>query len=697
MFGYPNTIEEFIDRLSESTYDVKKNNKKVAYYQIPCSLDIETSSFIKDGEKRATMYIGALDINHIIYFFRTWEEMGDLFDAIHEFFMLGPNTRLLIYVHNLSYEFQFLRKWINWDKVFALSEREVVYAISGGIEFRCSYKLSGYSLENLAKIRKLPIKKLNENYDYKLLRTSQSELEEDVYKYLINDVEIIIYYIEQLLSEEKEISRIPLTKTQYVRRYTRNQCSSYKYRKMIRNLEINIEEYDYLKKAFAGGFTHANILNSNKIFEKVSSYDFTSSYPAVMLSEKFPMSSSERLDNPSEKDIEDSIKYYCCIIELELYNVESKFIADNPLSASKCEITGKKEIDNGRIMNADKIKTVITEQDFMTIKEFYNIGDIKILTIYRYVKNYLPTEFIKAILDLYKIKTELKGVDNRETEYLNSKEMLNSEYGMTVTDILRDTIEYKNDEWGIGEMDIENEIDKYNNKFDRFMFYPWGVWVTAYARRNLFTAILELKGDYIYSDTDSVKFINRESHLDYFNRYNFMLEKKLERAMKYHNLDMELVKPKTIEGKEKLIGEWDYDGDYSYFKTLGAKRYITVSKDTIVLTVSGLNKNYALPYILEQCGIKYERQNGKCKMLGQPNIKKVFDFFSEGMYIPKGKTGKNTHTYIDEEFGCVVQDYKGKYCKVHEKSCIHLDEADYKLSLAEDYLNFILGIRTVKA
>lgn len=697
MFGYPNTIEEFIDRLSESTYDVKKNNKKVAYYQIPCSLDIETSSFIKDGEKRATMYIGALDINHIIYFFRTWEEMGDLFDAIHEFFMLGANTRLLIYVHNLSYEFQFLRKWINWDKVFALSEREVVYAISGGIEFRCSYKLSGYSLENLAKIRKLPIKKLNENYDYKLLRTSQSELEEDVYKYLINDVEIIIYYIEQLLSEEKEISRIPLTKTQYVRRYTRNQCSSYKYRKMIRNLEINIEEYDYLKKAFAGGFTHANILNSNKIFEKVSSYDFTSSYPAVMLSEKFPMSSSERLDNPSEKDIEDSIKYYCCIIELELYNVESKFIADNPLSSSKCEITGKKEIDNGRIMSADKIKTVITEQDFMTIKEFYNIGDIKILTIYRYVKNYLPTEFIKAILDLYKIKTELKGVDNRETEYLNSKEMLNSEYGMTVTDILRDTIEYKNDEWGIGEMDIENEIDKYNNKFDRFMFYPWGVWVTAYARRNLFTAILELKGDYIYSDTDSVKFINRESHLDYFNRYNFMLEKKLERAMKYHNLDMELVKPKTIEGKEKLIGEWDYDGDYSYFKTLGAKRYMTVSKDTIVLTVSGLNKNYALPYILDQCGIKYERQNGKCKMLGQPNIKKVFDFFSEGMYIPKGKTGKNTHTYIDEEFRCVVQDYKGKYCKVHEKSCIHLDEADYKLSLAEDYLNFILGIRTVKA
>lgn len=697
MFGCPNSIDEFIDKLSESTYDLKKNNKKVAYYQIPCSLDIETSSFIKDGEKRATMYIGALDINHNIYFFRTWDEMSDLFNALHEFFMLGENRRLLIYVHNLSYEFQFLRKWLPWDKVFALSEREVVYAISAGIEFRCSYKLSGYSLENLAKIRKLPIKKLNENYDYKLLRTSESDLSEDVYKYLKNDVEIIIYYIEQLLNEEKEISRIPLTKTQYVRRYTRNQCNSFKYRKMMKNLEIDIDEYDYLKKAFAGGFTHANIINSNKIFENVSSYDFTSSYPAVMVSEKFPMSSSERIDNPTKKEVDESIKYYCCIIELELYEVESKFIADNPLSLSKCEITGKKEIDNGRIMSADKIKTVITEQDLLTIKEFYKIKEIKYLTIYRYIKNYLPTEFIKAVLELYKIKTELKGVENRETEYLNSKEMLNSEYGMTVTDILRDTIEYKNDEWGIGEQNIEDEIDKYNSKFDRFMFYPWGVWVTAYARRNLFTAIMELKGDYIYSDTDSVKFINRKSHIAYFEKYNNELEQKLQKAMDYHKLNVELVKPRTIKGKEKLLGEWDYDGDYTYFKTLGAKRYMTVSKDIVVLTVSGLNKNSALPYILEKCNIEYEKQNGKCKVFGQPNFKKIFDFFTEGMYIPKGKTGKNVHTYIDDEFKCVIKDYNGKYCKVHEKSCIHLDEADYCLSLAEEYLNFIFGIRTVKA
>ena len=130
MFGYPNTLEEFIDKLSETVYDIYKNNRKIAYYQIPCSLDIETSSFVKNGEKKATMYIGAIDINHVIYFFRSWNELIEVMDALYEFFRLSDNKRLLIYVHNLSYEFQFMRKWFIWDKVFALSEREVVYAIT---------------------------------------------------------------------------------------------------------------------------------------------------------------------------------------------------------------------------------------------------------------------------------------------------------------------------------------------------------------------------------------------------------------------------------------------------------------------------------------------------------------------------------------------------------------------------------------
>lgn len=87
---------------------------------------------------------------------------------------------------------------------------------------------------------------------------------------------------------------------------------------------------------------------------------------------------------------------------------------------------------------------------------------------------------------------------------MTAKEMLNSEYGMMVTDIMRDEIIYEED-WESSTPSIEEAIDKYNKSKSRFLYYPWGVWVTAYARRNLFRTIYKVKEDFIYADTDSIK------------------------------------------------------------------------------------------------------------------------------------------------------------------------------------------------
>ncbi|WP_442514418.1 hypothetical protein, partial [Pseudomonas promysalinigenes] len=56
------------------------------------------------------------------------------------------------------------------------------------------------------------------------------------------------------------------------------------------DLTIDKDTYIQLKRAFMGGFTHANANYSNKVLTDVSSVDFTSSYPSVMISEQFPMS-----------------------------------------------------------------------------------------------------------------------------------------------------------------------------------------------------------------------------------------------------------------------------------------------------------------------------------------------------------------------------------------------------------------------
>ena len=270
--------------------------KKVKYYNVPASFDIETSSFISDySEKTAIMYVWTLGINGYCFIGRTWEEFTNILDAIAGYLSLSIEKRLVVYVHNLSYEFQFIRKHFEWLKVFSIEVRKPVYAITNiGIEFRCSYLLSGYSLERLGNnLVTYKIKKLVGNLDYSLIRHSKTRLTEDEIMYCINDVLVVMAYIQERIETDGNITNIPLTKTGYVRKYCKQSClgrgkkKNKLYKKMMQTLTLESDEYLQLKRAFQGGFTHANAFYSGKTLYDVASYDFTSSYPTVMLCEKF--------------------------------------------------------------------------------------------------------------------------------------------------------------------------------------------------------------------------------------------------------------------------------------------------------------------------------------------------------------------------------------------------------------------------
>jgi hypothetical protein len=88
-------------------------------------------------------------------------------------------------------------------------------------------------------------------------------------------------------------------------------------------------------------------------------------------------------------------------------------------------------------------------------------------------------------------------------------------------------------------------IHKYNESKGRFLFYPWGIWVTAYARRNLWSAILNVGNDYVYSDTDSIKALNFETHQPYIDAYNKEITFKLFKMMDYHQLNPSRLSPKN--------------------------------------------------------------------------------------------------------------------------------------------------------
>ena len=77
-----------------------------------------------------------------------------------------------------------------------------------------------------------------------------------------------------------------------------------------------------------------------------------------------------------------------------------------------------------------------------------------------------------------------------------------------------------------------------------------------------------------------------------------------------------------------------------------------------------------------------------------PDVITPITIFETGMEIPASNTGKLTHTYIDEPFSAKVIDYKGNISTVSERSCVHLEDAEFHLSIAKAYADYLNGIES---
>lgn len=671
--------EDFLSKVVELIQSdwIIYNNKKIGYYNIPAAFDIEVTSFYDGPEesenKRGVMYHWQFGIWNYITTGRTWAQFKTLMKAIKVVMGLNDDLRMCVYVHNLPYEFQFMRKHLEWEEVFLLDERKPVYANAHGIEFRCSLKLSGgKSLDAVSRdLQKYICRKMVGDLDYNLLRSPLTPLTEAELKYCENDVRVLLCYIMEKIEQDGNITKIPLTNTGYVRNYCRKQCFKRwkRYRTMIDNLRISPEDYQQLRRGFQGGFVHANAHYANKVLTNVGSHDFTSSYPSVMLLEKFPMSNPHYLSGEvSEVQLTKLLLTKCCIFEFEAWNIVPKRHQEHPISKSKCYICENYVTDNGRIVMAEHIKTTITEQDYFVYSEFYDWERISISEFRYFDKNYLPKDFVLSILDLYEKKSTLKHNPEEALNYMISKNMLNAAYGMIVTDPVRDVLEYHDNTYFTHPANLAEAIERYNSNIRRFLYYPWGLWVTAYARANLFSGILELGDDYVYSDTDSVKSINTSAHLDYFKRYDDNIREKIAESADYFKISTERYSPLGL-----TIGVWDDEGEYDRFKTLGAKRYLTEKDGKFVLTVAGTNKKKSMNYLVST---------------GMP-----FTEFSDGLVIPRDKSGRNILSYIDYPTAGSIVDYNGVPYSYKELSSVHMEASEYHLSQSQAFIDYLKGLK----
>lgn len=674
-------------------FSAKRKGRETYYLaDLPCAFDIETTSVrVENGEKRAWMYIWMFGICGVSIYGRTWAEFKDMITRLVDHYEFNQYNRLVCYVHNLPYEFNFMRKEFTWLDVFAGDERKIMYGVvEEGVEFRCSYILTGTSLAKVGEdLLRHKCSKLKGDLDYSLIRGTKTPITETELGYCINDIRVVMCKIMECLEDEKNIGQIPMTKTGYVRRDVRRRVfNDKKVKEYVQSLRIQSrDEYEMLKSAFQGGFTHTNCMYSSIPQFDVTSYDFTSSYPAVMVSEKFPMGQGKLVDPQTKEEFINYLNNYCCIFEIVMTDVKLKpGMGDCPIGKSKCMISKevlKSEdtiIDNGRIRECPELLTTITDVDFTVYQKFYDFKYV-IGKMYIYERGYLPRPIVQAVLDYYNDKTTLKDVPGRELDYMLGKANLNSIYGMMVMAIIHDLINYNS--WtGWSKVkhidDLEDEIEKYNSSKSRFTWYAWGIYITAYARRNLFTGIYECGQDYIYADTDSIKILNAENHIGYITEYNKLITDKINACLTYYDIDVNMACPKTIKGVSKPLGVWDYDGHYNEFKALRAKSYMVKYDKSKKYTLNG--EEFETPYAITVAGV------GKL-----PGLKYLSSFenpmekFENGMEIPPEETGKMTHTYIDTEYTTTFIDYMGIENTETAPTCIHMESTGFSLSYTDDY------------
>ena len=635
--------------------------KRQKYIDCVCAFDIETST-LPDMEQ-AIMYIWQFQVGDLTTVYgRTWEEYFDFLRRIRE--EIRPNA-LVIYVHNLSFEFQFLKGLYDFqeEEVFAVDSRKVLKATMWGtFEYRCSYLHSNMSLDAFTHRMGVPAAKLPD-FDYGKVRYPWTPLSEDEMAYCVNDVRGLVQALTKEMAMDKDtLYTIPLTSTGYVRRDCKKAMEGFNHKQLAAILP-GVTVYELLREAFRGGNTHANRWYAGDILHDVHSIDLVSAYPSVMINYEYPMTEFVDLGELEMDKLMDLLyhKNKAMLFRIALYDVRllSRYIGCPYLSRDKCRSIIGGRFDNGRILSADYLETTLTDIDLKILLSQYDFSGSRVWDVHvaRYGK--LPEMFRSVILQYFETKTKLKrnpgDPENEEQEYFyqKSKNKLNSLYGMTAQDPAKITTIFTEGEFLIKDEAVEDILKK--NYKRAFLSYAWGVWVTARCRQILQEGIDAAGDRFVYCDTDSVKTIGAVD----MSEYN-------ERTRQLAIMNGGTAKDST--GRIHYLGLFEDETvtGYSDFVTLGAKKYAYVEDGKLHITIAGVGK-----------------KAGAVELGDIRNFKPGFIF---------RKAGGTESVYNDN----VYYDYfiDGKHILITDNVVIR--PSTYELGITEEYRRILQGAATIK-
>lgn len=665
---------------------VRRNGRgrsTIYYYNYPCSFDIETTTIRPgeygymraDGRPLAFPYLFQFNIYGFVIMVRQMKEALDVFDWLAESFKTGEKRRLVIFDHNLGYEYGFFKDvWrVNVGASFALDEHHpATVVLDSGLMLRDSYKMTNMSLETLTKDWAPTWRKAPEIMDYGRRRTPFDPLDERTLLYSALDVLSLSDAIEPFLEArgERPWTTCP-TSTSFIRarlkkavgigvpKRSREQT---KYLRLIERCRISLPTYQMLLRQARGGNTHANRRITGQLIGDpagtgVAHFDITSSYPAQMVCySEYPVSYWEPLD--ADCSIEDmqllEANGYCTLFDIVLVRPRIRDGVTVPyIPSSKAEtLQGVSSYgDNGRyLFGAEMLKITIFGIEWPIIAAQYDMDDTVIIGGFFAKKGYLPDIVRRFVLDLYAQKTELKGVEGKQIEYSLAKTYVNGVYGMSYTKILREAFEFTPDGIRLEKAkDPEKELERFQKSTSYFLPYAWGAMVATLGRVYLQKMIEAVGEDFLYCDTDSVY----AAHPEKSRQAMRALEEELKAYQRKCGLGLVYY---DIKGRPHELGGIDEEPECC-FMTYGAKKYITVEGGELKCTIAGVPKAAG------------------ARIIGTPERFKI------GLVFPGRETNKMALWYNDDE-GVTLRD-AGKSWRV--RSNIAMMPVDYLLGLSSDY------------
>lgn len=596
--------------MSEWCYKQFKGEKTVYYLKEFIALDTETSHLGEDT------WINSIQVyfNGEYFHFRKPSELVNFYQALIDTYDLNFFRRIVTVIHNASYDLSYLLPYIQLylpDKddhsgIYDGKNKIKQYR-QGGLEFRCSFMLSGESLDSWSKNLNTTHKKQIGIYDYSKIIYQDTELSEDEKLYDKMDV-LALYdcYKKQMQIYGDDISTVPNTSTGYVRRDFRKASRQNKRFRELFFLHgaLDVDSYKFCINSYAGGYTHNNRFEKDKIIEGLIGHrDFRSMYPSVMRCYPLPFGKPQLLYSKrskgkiTTKEILDMYPKYSTISQINISEVSLKDanITMPFMQSSKCFIqrTENMILDNGRILYfKGHLTTYIDNHTLKILSEQYNIKG-RIMKVYAFENIMMPNVLAIAIDEYFREKANRKilvkeaikkyghgSEEHLEAEmyYLLSKKKLNGIYGMFATNPVSDDVDFDIDlpdffqEIKYDDDDhIEEALNNYYGSRNNFLTYQVGVFVTALARYELYEYI-KLIGyeNVLYCDTDSI-----------FYKKNPEIEKKIEElnAKKHENA----VKLKAFvtdnNGKDIYYDVFEQEDDLVQFKGLHSKCYGFVTTD----------------------------------------------------------------------------------------------------------------------